>query len=63
MAQPGNPIPEAPGVTFQPPCPTCGMPMWLTRLSKFDDAHDLRTFECKVCTHVESRVVDFKAAS
>jgi len=60
-AQPDHPISEKTNVTFQPPCPTCGLPMWLKRLSKFDEAHDLGTFECMVCTHVESRVVDFKA--
>ena len=62
MAQP-NPISETPGVTFQRRCPNCGSPMWLTRISKFDADHDLRTFECKVCEHSESAVIEFKAAS
>jgi hypothetical protein len=31
-------------------------PMWLTRLSKFDDANDLRTFKCQVCEHIETIV-------
>jgi|KBSSwiStaDraftv2_1062776.scaffolds.fasta_scaffold5919682_1 hypothetical protein len=60
MAQPNHPAPEKPGVTFQPPCPTCGNPMWLMRLSKFNDTHDLRTFKCQVCMHTESNVVEFK---
>ena len=47
--------------TFQPPCPRCGMPMWLVRIAKFDATHDLRTFECKVCEHTENKVVEFKA--
>ena len=58
MAQP-NPIPEKVDVTFQPPCPKCGDPMWLVRLEPYDREHDQRTFECKVCAHSESRVVKF----
>jgi hypothetical protein len=34
--------------------------MWLVRLSKFDDANDLRTFKCQVCEYVESTVAEFK---
>jgi hypothetical protein len=45
---------------LQPPCPTCGNPMWLTRLSKFDDANDLRTFKCQVCEHVETTIAKSK---
>ena len=45
---------------LQPPCPTCGNPMWLFRLSQFDDDHDLRTFKCQVCEHTESTIVQFK---
>jgi hypothetical protein len=37
--------------------------MWLVRLSKFDDTNDLRTFECKVCGHTDSKVAVFKDAS
>ena len=55
-----NPVSEAPGVTFQPPCPTCGNPMWLMRLSAFDADHDLRTFKCQVCGYTDSVVVKFK---
>jgi hypothetical protein len=60
MVQPSNPISETPGVTFQPPCPTCDNPMWLIRLSPFDTDHDLRTFQCLVCRHVDSIVVKYK---
>ena len=35
----------------------------LVRLSKYDATHDLRTFECQVCEHTESTVVEFRAAS
>ena len=59
MTQP-NPLLEKPGVTFQPPCPTCNTPMWLTRLSALDDDHDLRTFKCRVCGQTESLAVKFK---
>ena len=41
MAQP-SPNPEKSGVTLQPPCSTCGSPMWLIGLSRVDDKHDLR---------------------
>jgi len=47
---------------LQPPCPKCGNAMWMTRISKYDADHDLRTFECKVCDHIESNIVEFKAA-
>ena len=45
---------------LQPPCTKCGMPMWLVRLSKYDAAHELHTFECQVCEHSENRMVKFK---
>jgi len=57
-----HPIEEKPGVTFQTPCPKCGNPMWLVRLSKYDGTHDLRTFECRVCEYTESNVVEFRVA-
>ena len=44
---------------LRPPCPKCGAPMWLMRLSAFD-AHDLRTFKCQVCEHTESMAVKFR---
>jgi transposase-like protein len=59
MAQPA-PIGEKPGVTFQPPCPTCGNPMWLLRLSPFDDDRDLRTFKCQVCEFTETLIVQYR---
>jgi hypothetical protein len=59
MMQP-NPAREKAGVTFQPPCTKCGNPMWLVRLSSFDDDHDLRTFKCQVCLHSETVTVKFK---
>ena len=42
---------------LQPPCPLCGNPMWLTRLTAYRDAEELRTFKCQVCDHTESRTV------
>jgi hypothetical protein len=60
VAQP-SPFPEKSGPTFQPPCPKCGTPMWLMRLSKLDDTRDLRTFKCHVCEHTENKAVNFTA--
>jgi hypothetical protein len=34
--------------------------MWLMTLSKFDRAHDIRTFKCHVCEYTESKIVSFK---
>jgi hypothetical protein len=59
MTQP-NPISEKSGVTFQPPCPHCQLPMWLVRLEPHDGNHDLRTFECKVCDRTENLIVKFR---
>ena len=55
-----SPNAEKPGVTFQMLCPTCGNPMWLMRISPFDDVHDLRTFKCQVCERTESAAIKFK---
>jgi len=60
MTQQPDSVSEKPGVTFQPPCPKCGAPMWLVRMSAFDDTHDLRTFNCQVCEHTQSMAVKFK---
>jgi hypothetical protein len=45
---------------LQPPCPACGNPMWLTRLSAYSDKEELRTFECQVCERTENLTVKFK---
>ena len=45
---------------LQPPCPTCGAPMWLVRSYAIDAEHDLRTFKCQVCEHTESMKVKFR---
>ena len=45
---------------LQPPCPTCGAPMWMVGLSSFKDDHDLRTFKCQVCERTESKAVKLK---
>ena len=52
--------PERPGFTFQPPCPNCGLPMWLVRLVGHGEDRDLRNFECKVCDYTETRVIKTK---
>ena len=44
---------------LQPPCPECGLPMWMVGLSTFKDDHDLRTFRCQVCEHTESQTAKF----
>jgi hypothetical protein len=62
MTQPSR-LSERPGVTFQRRCSVCGSPMWMTRISKYDNGHDLRTFECKVCDHSESLVIEFTHAA
>jgi transposase-like protein len=59
MAQ-SQPIPGQRGIPLQPPCPTCGVPMWLIRLSPYAKGQDLRTFKCQVCERTESMVVKFK---
>ena len=32
-----------------PKCPTCAVPMWLTRIEPDKANHVRRTFECKAC--------------
>jgi hypothetical protein len=39
-------------LTNHPVCPTCGVPMWLTKIMSDpsgDRLHDRYYFECKVC--------------
>ena len=59
MAQ-SQPVSDERKTLLQPPCPKCTAPMWLVQLSKVDSEHDLRTFECKVCDHTESKIIKFK---
>ena len=59
MAQ-SLPISDQRTTLLQPPCPKCRAPMWLVQFCKVDADHDLRTFECKVCDHSESKVVKFR---
>jgi hypothetical protein len=44
-----NPFPEKASQILQPPRPKCGLPMRLMTLSKFDEAHHIRTFKRHVC--------------
>lgn len=39
---------------LQPPCPDCGMPMWLTGYASTKDQLDIRTFRCVVCERTET---------
>jgi hypothetical protein len=34
--------------------------MWLVRIGVVDGGRDVRTFECQVCEHSESKMVEFK---
>ena len=47
-------------VIDHPPCPKCGLPMWLARIEPDKLDHDLRTFECPSCEHTETKVVKYK---
>jgi hypothetical protein len=40
-----------------PKCPTCAVPMWLTRIEPDKADHDKRTFECKACGATVTEVV------
>ena len=53
---PGRP----PQVIERPPCTECGQPMYLTRIEPDKPGHDLRHFECALCGHSTSQVVQFK---
>ena len=55
-----QPTASPPQRDLQPPCPTCGLPMWLVRRSSIDDDRDLRTFKCQVCEHTESAIIQFR---
>ncbi len=52
--------PSLPQHTDRPPCPFCGIPMWLARIEPDAPGCDRRTFECAQCDHEESVVVKFK---
>ena len=41
-------------------CPRCSAQMYLARIEPEKPGYDLRTFECPMCQHVESAVVQFK---
>jgi predicted RNA-binding Zn-ribbon protein involved in translation (DUF1610 family) len=44
----------------RPSCPKCGTTMVFTRIVPHAPGHDLRTFECPTCEHVETEVVKFE---
>ena len=47
-------------INERPECPTCWAQMYLARIEPEKPGHDLRTFECPRCRHVETAVVKFK---
>ena len=59
-AMAAQPVPSQRRIPLQPRCPTCGVPMWLIRLTQDGQYQDLRTFRCQTCDRVESTVVKFK---
>ena len=42
----------------RPSCPKCSKPMWLARVEPYEPDCHKRTFECPVCLHEESSVVN-----
>jgi hypothetical protein len=44
----------------RPEYPTCAAPTYLARMEPEERGHDLRTFECPRCQHVERAVVKLK---
>jgi ribosomal protein L37E len=60
MPQPHNFDPSQPPVG-QRRCPTCGFPMFLSRIDPADKVgHDQRTFECATCAYAETVTVKFR---
>ena len=47
-------------INARPDCPLCATQMYLARIEPEKPGHDLRTFECPRCQHVERAVVQFK---
>ena len=47
-------------INARPDCPQCAAQMYLARIEPERPGHDLRTFECPRCQHVETAVVKFK---
>ena len=47
-------------ISARPDCPQCSAQMYLARIEPEKPGHDLRTFECPRCQHVETAVVKFK---
>ena len=42
-------------------CPTCHLPMFLSRIEPGDEPHhDMRTFECLTCKYVETVTTKFR---
>jgi hypothetical protein len=56
-----DPFRETDRPIYQPLCPTCGRRMWFMKVSKLDNAHDIRTFKCHLCAHAETETVTVDA--
>jgi hypothetical protein len=46
-------------INARPDCPQCASQMYLARIELEKPGHDLRTFECPRCQHIETAVVKF----
>jgi len=60
MAEP-NPFREKDRPIDQPLCPTCGQRMWFVKISRLDNARDIRTFKCHLCEHAETKTLTVDA--
>jgi hypothetical protein len=49
---------DTPKTILQPPCPDCGLPMWMMRLSALGKNQDVRMFQCQVCNHTDTVLVE-----
>ena len=45
-------------ISARPECPMCAAQMYLARIEPEKPGHDLRTFECRECEHVERVLVE-----
>ena len=47
-------------IDARPDCQQCAAQMYLARIEPEEPGHDLRTFECPRCQHIETIVVQFR---
>jgi hypothetical protein len=49
---------------YRPPCSRCGQPTTLARIEPAGDpGHDLRTFECTICTNADTVKTAYRDAA